>query len=115
MAGIDRGIAGTDWSDTENDLLVADYFVMLGQEVAGAPYVKAAHRRLIIEQTGRPEKSVEWKYRNVSAVLEKLSLPRIRDYAPAEHPQFHGLAAAISPPTHRPSARRCRRRTSPGV
>jgi hypothetical protein len=95
MAGIDRGIAGTDWTDAENDLLVADYFEMLGEELAGAPYVKATHRRLIVEQTRRPEKSVEWKYRNVSAVLEKLGLPRIRGYAPAEHAQFHGLAAAI--------------------
>jgi len=95
MAGIDRGIARTDWTDGENDFLVADYFVMLGEEVAGRPYVKAMHRRLIVEQTGRPEKSVEWKYRNVSAVLENLGLPRIRGYAPADHAQFHGLTAAI--------------------
>ena len=43
MAGIDCGIAGTDWTDAENDLLVADYFEMLGEELAGAPYVKATH------------------------------------------------------------------------
>jgi len=35
--GIDRGIAGTDWTDAENDLLVDDYFAMLGKELAGEP------------------------------------------------------------------------------
>ena len=95
MDGIIRGIAGTDWTDAENDLLVADYFAMLGEEMAGRPYVKAEHRRAIVEQIGRPEKSVEWKYRNMSAVLEKLGLPRIRGYVPALHAQFEGLAAAI--------------------
>jgi len=37
MDGIDRGIAGTDWTDAENDLLVDDYFAMLGKELAGEP------------------------------------------------------------------------------
>ena len=95
MDGITRGIAGQDWTDAENDLLVADYFAMLGEEMAGRPYVKANHRRAIVEQTGRSEGSVERKYMNVSAVLEKLGLPRIRGYAPALHAQFQGLAAAI--------------------
>jgi len=35
MAGIDRGIGRTDWTDGENDLLVADYFVMLREEILG--------------------------------------------------------------------------------
>jgi hypothetical protein len=34
---------GIDWTDEENDILVADYFVMLGEELAGRPYVKAHH------------------------------------------------------------------------
>jgi uncharacterized protein DUF3883 len=88
-------ITGSDWSAQESDLLVADYFAMLGEEVAGRPYVKRRHRRAIVEQTGRSEGSVERKYMNVSAVLEKLGLPRIRGYVPAPHAQFEGLAAAI--------------------
>ncbi len=47
------------------------------------------------KQTGRSEGSVERKYMNVSAVLEKLGLPRIRGYAPNPHAQFPGLVAAI--------------------
>jgi len=91
MDGIDRGIAGTDWTDAENDLLVDDYFAMLGKELAGEPYVKADHRRQIVERTGRSEGSVERKYMNVSAVLDHLGLPRIRGYAPAEHAHSMGL------------------------
>ncbi len=95
MDGTPSATAGSDWSGQENDLLVADYFAMLGEEMAGRSYVKAQHRRAIVDLTGRPDKSVEWKYRNVSAVLETLGLPRIRGYVPAPHAQFHGLAAAI--------------------
>ena len=86
---------GSDWTDHENDLLVADYFAMLGEEMAGRPYVKAHHRRTIVEQTGRSEGSVERKYMNVSAVLIRLGLPRIRGYAPNDHAQFRGLSGAI--------------------
>jgi hypothetical protein len=57
--------------------------------------VKAHHRRAIVEQIGRSEGSVERKHMNVSAVLTKLGLPRIRGYAPNEHAQFKRLAAAI--------------------
>lgn len=88
-------ISGTDWTDEENDILVADYFVMLGEEMAGKAYVKAHHRRDIAARIGRSDKSVERKYMNVSAVLMKLGLPRIRGYAPNHHAQFRALAAAI--------------------
>lgn len=33
------------WTDQENDLIVADYFVMLADDVCGRPYNKAEHRR----------------------------------------------------------------------
>jgi len=95
MDATGSGSAGSDWTDQENDLLVADYFAMLGEEMAGRGYVKAHHRRAIVEQTGRSEGSVERKYMNVSAVLIKLGLPRIRGYAPNDHAQFRGLSAAI--------------------
>jgi hypothetical protein len=38
-------MADADWTDAENDLIVADYFAMLGADLAGRPYVKAEHRR----------------------------------------------------------------------
>jgi len=33
--------AGTDWTDDEIDLIVADYFDMLKLDIASVPYVKA--------------------------------------------------------------------------
>lgn len=30
-----------DWSDEQNDAIVADYFAMLGDDIAGRPYSKA--------------------------------------------------------------------------
>ena len=33
------------WTDAENDLIVADYFAMLADDVCGRPYNKAEHRR----------------------------------------------------------------------
>ncbi len=95
MSTTDSAVAGRDWTDRENDLLVADYFAMLGEEMAGRPYVKAQHRRAIVAQIGRKEDAVERKYSNISAVLIILGLPRIRGYAPYAHVQFKSLAAAI--------------------
>lgn len=40
-------MAGEDWTDLENDLIVSDYFTMLGAEISGQPYVKAEHNRNI--------------------------------------------------------------------
>ncbi|MDR3422860.1 MAG: DUF3883 domain-containing protein [Xanthobacteraceae bacterium] len=92
MAGAE---AGLDWTDEENDLLVADYFVMLGEELAGRPYVKAHHNAGIVAATGRSRGSVERKHQNVSAVLTKLGLPWIFGYKPLMNAQFGPLVAAI--------------------
>jgi hypothetical protein len=40
-------MADGDWSDTENDLIVADYFAMLKLDLAGETYKKAEHRRAL--------------------------------------------------------------------
>ncbi|MGH6951160.1 MAG: DUF3883 domain-containing protein, partial [Vitreimonas sp.] len=66
----DESKIGTDWSDEELDAIVADYFAMLGEELAGRAYVKAHHSRALMEQIGRTHRSVEFKHMNISAVLE---------------------------------------------
>lgn len=86
---------GSDWTDEENDLIVGDYFAMLGEELAGRHYVKAHHNAAIVAKTGRSKGSVERKYMNVSAVLVRLGLPRIKGYVPAMNAQFGPLTAAI--------------------
>lgn len=35
------------WSDEQNDAIVADYSAMLGDDIAGRPYSKAEHNRLL--------------------------------------------------------------------
>lgn len=36
------------WTDEENDLIVADYFAMLADDIAGHRYNKAEHRRALM-------------------------------------------------------------------
>jgi uncharacterized protein DUF3883 len=76
-----------DWTNEELDLIVADYFLMLTDEAAGVPFNKAQHNRLLQSKIDRSESSIEFKHRNISAVLQKLGLPRIKGYFPAENYQ----------------------------
>jgi hypothetical protein len=73
---------GSDWSDHEIDLIVADYFDMLQLERLGRPYVKAERNRAMQELTGRSRGSIEFKHQNISAVLYKLGLDWISGYKP---------------------------------
>jgi len=77
--------AGSDWTDGELDAIVADYFVMLSNELARQPYVKAQHNAALVAQTGRTRGSVEFKYQNISAVLERIGLPWIFGFKPARN------------------------------
>jgi hypothetical protein len=76
-------VAGTDWSRTELDLIVADYFEMLKEEQAGQRIRKTEHRRVLMNHIQRSSGSIEFKHQNISAVLLQLGLPRIRGYLPA--------------------------------
>jgi hypothetical protein len=74
----------SDWSDTENDLIVADYFAMLKADLARQPYNKAEHRRrLRTALKDRSDGSVEFKHQNISAVLKGLCEAWITGYKPA--------------------------------
>lgn len=76
-------MAGTDWTDAENDAIVADYFAMLAEDIAGHPYSKAEHNRALQPRIGRPRGSIEYKHQNVSAVLKGLGEDWIPGYKPA--------------------------------
>ncbi|WP_292290208.1 DUF3883 domain-containing protein [Marivita sp.] len=72
------------WTDAENDLIVADYFAMLANDVAGRPYDKAEHRRQLLPHLNdRSDGSVEFKHQNISAVLKGLGEVWITGYKPA--------------------------------
>lgn len=79
---VDQNKYGTDWTDSELDLIVADYFAMLTAELRGERYVKAHHCREVMKLTGRTHRSVESKHMNISAVLDQLGRPTIAGYKP---------------------------------
>ncbi|WP_306257421.1 DUF3883 domain-containing protein [Pararhizobium sp. IMCC21322] len=72
------------WTDTENDLIIADYFAMLADDIAGRSYNKTAHRRRLLPLlNNRSEGAVEFKHQNISAVLKGLGEDWITGYKPA--------------------------------
>jgi len=72
------------WTDAENDLIIADYFAMLAEEMEGRPYNKAQHRRSLMPLLrSRTEGSIEFKHQNISAVLKGLGEDWIPGYKPA--------------------------------
>lgn len=73
---------GTDWTQDEIDLVVADYFSMRAKFLRGENFVKAEHYKRVVAEIGRTKGSVERKYMNISATLERLSLPWLKGYAP---------------------------------
>ena len=76
-----------NWSDSEIDAIVRDYFVMLEHEQTGRAFSKAEHRRVLMETIERGEKSIEFKHMNISAVMDALGLPYIDGYKPLRNYQ----------------------------
>lgn len=73
----------SSWSNTEVQLIIADYFNMLSAELKGEAYSKAEHRRKLLPLLkNRSEGSVEFKHQNISAVLIELGQPYIKGYLP---------------------------------
>lgn len=71
------------WSAEEVAATVADYFVMLENELRGEDYSKRAHNRLL--QTllnGRSPGAIEFKHANISAILIELGFPYLDGYKP---------------------------------
>lgn len=52
------------WTDLEIDLIVADYFAMLIEELAGRPFNKAEHNRALqalLKDSARNRGSIKFK------------------------------------------------------
>lgn len=75
-------MADRDWSEWENDLIVADYFSMLRDDIVGKAYNKASHNRTLQEKLGRSRGSIEFKHQNISAALQSLGQCWIFGYKP---------------------------------
>lgn len=98
-----------NWSDSEVDAIVRDYFAMLEDEQRGRKFNKAQHRRSLMERIPRSHGSIERKHQNISAVLNAFGLPYIDGYKPLgnyqrllfeaveshldSHSSLHGLLA----------------------
>jgi hypothetical protein len=80
-----------DWTDEQNDAIVADYFAMLADDVAGHFYNKAEHSRVLQASIGRPRGSIEYKHQNISAVLKGLG----EDWIPGYKPAFNFQASLV--------------------
>jgi hypothetical protein len=78
---------GTHWQSDELDAIVADYFAMLAASLSGEPYVKSSHSKSLMARIGRTHHSIEFKYQNISAVLDELGLPWIPGYRPKRNYQ----------------------------
>ena len=76
-------ISGTVWNDREIEIIVADYLDMLQLELGGKKFNKAGRNRVLQDRLGRAKGSIEYKHRNISAVLEMLGMPFIEGYKPA--------------------------------
>ena len=73
-----------DWTRVEVEIIVTEYFEMLQKEQAGIPYSKTEARlRILPLLRKRSNGSVEFKNRNISAVLARMGQPYIRGYLPA--------------------------------
>lgn len=77
----------TDWRIDELDAIVADYFEMLSADISGQKYVKSRHNSALMSRLDRTRGSIEFKYQNISAVLDELGLPWIPGFLPRRNYQ----------------------------
>jgi hypothetical protein len=73
-----------DWTDEENESIVADYLSMLVDTLRGVKVNKSEHRRALMRTvlTTRSERSIESKRQNVSAALSMLGYDYLDGYVP---------------------------------
>ncbi|MCC0808662.1 GIY-YIG nuclease family protein [Methylobacterium sp. W2] len=80
------------WSDEEFAAAVAAYSEMLKAQDTGQSVERAAIRRRLLEGAlfRRTEASIEYRMRNISAVLELQGKPYLSGYSPARHVGVRG-------------------------
>lgn len=92
----------SSWTTEENDLIIADYFAMLDKDIRGIEYNKAQHRHNLQKSIDRSEPAIEYKHRNISAVLKMLGEPWIDGYKPAGNYQSSLVDAVLHWLDHAP-------------
>ncbi|MGG5889442.1 DUF3883 domain-containing protein [Falsiroseomonas sp. HC035] len=89
------GQRGSDWTRHEVEACVEAYLEMLDLEIAGTPYSKIAFNRRVQAATGRSKGSVEFKFGNVTAVMDRLGFRWIQGYKPAPNAQTGAIQDAV--------------------
>lgn len=80
---------GEDWSRIEVEACVADYLQMLALQLNGQRFNKSERIQALIDRLdGRSTSSVEYKFRNVSAVMQELGWPTVNGYKALENYQL---------------------------
>jgi hypothetical protein len=75
------GITGEPWAPAEQEAAVADYFRMLRMQELGQTPNKSEHKRRLHELLpARSLDSIEYKHRNISAVLHLLGAQSLSGY-----------------------------------
>jgi hypothetical protein len=75
-------IYGTVWDESAVRLVVDSYFQCRSLDLERKSFVKSHIYRDLAAQIGRTEKSVELKFQNISAVLDRLGIEWITGLAP---------------------------------
>lgn len=74
-----------NWTDWQNDLIVADYFDMFGRLRAGEKVNRLERNRELQTMTRRTKGSIERKRMNISGVLDGLDMKWMKGFAPNDH------------------------------
>lgn len=95
---------GEDWSRLEVEACVADYLHMLELELNGQQFNKSARIHALMQKLdGRSKASVEYKFRNISAVMQELQWPTVSGYKALENYQLLLLEVVEAQLRHRPA------------
>jgi len=74
------------WTDAELKEAISSYFMMLKYEKENTPYVKAEiNRTLQKELPQRSHKSIEYRWQNISSVLDDNNIAFINGFKPAKN------------------------------
>lgn len=79
---------GAPWSNEEIAVAIDLYVEMLHLEEAGIPFVKVKYARAGAERTVRSAKSMEYKFQNISAVLDEVGIDFIDGFKPQKNYQL---------------------------
>lgn len=78
---IDDGITGAPWTESEVEATVAVYFQMLRMQELGQKPNKAEHNRRLLQLIpARNLQAIEYKHRNISAVLNLFGAQALNGY-----------------------------------